>query len=797
MSSFGKFQVVGQMSRGGMAEIYLCRLTGMGGFDKEVVVKRIVPERSDDPDFVQMFLDEARVVSNLNHPNIVQVFEIGESDGLPYMAMEHVRGANLGVIIREATRQRKLHYGHAAYIGARVCEALHYAHNASSPEGDALGIVHRDVSPGNIVVSHQGIVKLLDFGVAKARGRIMETEAGTLKGKIRYMAPEQVSQAPLDQRADVFSLGVCLFELTTGGSPFGPKSTNEIGILRNIISGTIIKPSEIVPGYPSDLEEIILWAIELEVEKRCPSARVLGETLEAYLSTTGHSSSPRELSAWLQDLLPDFGAVTTRGSKVWLAGGTLGSRNTGPSGYSAVTESLGPGSSSGQYSGPRSYSRATGASPVTPPLRRGAWKGVAVAGGLVAVFVAAWLAFSRVPAPEVAVAPPPAPSAPPAADDETKMRAYLDAAEALALERRLDPAREMVKKAKDLVVASPALNIRLARVGDTVATAVLVRTATKSLEEHQWAAAMDAAKGALDLSPNETEALRVLAVARGATQPQLAVHTTPAPRGRERLGALSITTSPAGNVYVDDEPIGRSPISRRALSVGRHVVQVRAQGWKTTNTDIRVGNNETVALVLPLSPEPAAPAPPVARERPADNPAPAASTILKVVASPPPATAPPPGGDHALVPAGMVVAPPALARPVAAVAPNTPPAPPSSPAAPPPAALGSGSRVPRPTLPRTFVAKDAEQLAQMGQLVEANVVRAAGISPDFARGTTGALLRQVGFREEIYPVAMYYFLIREAALKHSSKTAAGNLASAHASGGILKLRDLPAIEPAH
>jgi serine/threonine-protein kinase len=146
--SIGKFQVIGQLGRGGMADVFVCRLQGIGGFDKEVVLKRIIPERAGDPHFVKMFLDEARLVANLNHPNIVQVFEIGEQDGIPFMAMEYVRGLTLGMIIREAHRKNKLHHGHAARLIAGICDALDHAHNATGPDGEPMNLVHRDVTPG-------------------------------------------------------------------------------------------------------------------------------------------------------------------------------------------------------------------------------------------------------------------------------------------------------------------------------------------------------------------------------------------------------------------------------------------------------------------------------------------------------------------------------------------------------------------------------------------------------------------------------------------------------------------------
>src|SRR4051794_12092515 len=173
-ASIGKFQVVGQLGRGGMADIYVCRLQGIGGFDKEVVVKRIVPERAGDPYYVRMFLDEARVAANLTHPNIVQVYEIGEHGGTPSLAMEYVKGVPLGMVARAAHKQHKVHYGHCAQIVAGICDALEYAHNAATADGEPMALVHRDVTPGNIVLSREGVPKLLDFGVAKARGRLAQ-----------------------------------------------------------------------------------------------------------------------------------------------------------------------------------------------------------------------------------------------------------------------------------------------------------------------------------------------------------------------------------------------------------------------------------------------------------------------------------------------------------------------------------------------------------------------------------------------------------------------------------------------
>ena len=185
----GKFEVLAKVSRGGMAEVYRCRLRGIGGFEKTVAVKRIRAERASDPDFVSMFLDEARLAATLNHPNIVQVFEIGEVGGDPYIAMEYVDGPTFARLVRAARRSDRLHLGHVVKILSDVAAGLHHAHTAVGARGEPLGLVHRDVSPQNILVSREGVPKLLDFGVAKANGRLTETQAGTLKGSCATWRP--------------------------------------------------------------------------------------------------------------------------------------------------------------------------------------------------------------------------------------------------------------------------------------------------------------------------------------------------------------------------------------------------------------------------------------------------------------------------------------------------------------------------------------------------------------------------------------------------------------------------------
>jgi serine/threonine protein kinase len=305
-SQIGKFEILSRISRGGMAEVYRARRRGIGGFEKVVALKRIRADRAADPEFVCMFLDEARLAANLNHPNVVQIFEIDEVDGAPYIAMEYVKGPSLALLAPRARAVGRAAPALFARIIADVCAGLHHAHTARGPADEPLGLVHRDVSPQNIVVSCDGVAKLLDFGVAKARGRLTHSRAGTLKGKLRYLSPEQLEGA-VDPRADVFAAGVCLFEATTGENPFGPEDAEEANILHTIARGCYARPSDLVPGYPPALEEIVMWAIAPDLARRCPTAQALHDALATWIAQAETRANSRELAAWIEALFPELG----------------------------------------------------------------------------------------------------------------------------------------------------------------------------------------------------------------------------------------------------------------------------------------------------------------------------------------------------------------------------------------------------------------------------------------------------------------------------------------------------------
>ena len=278
---FGKYSLLGHLATGGMAEVWLARQAGMQGFEKIVVIKRARPELTDR-DTVQRFLDEARLVATLEHPNIAQVYEIGFVNGSYFFVMEYVDGADLRRLIEAAIARRMMvPLADALYIMVHVCAALHYAHEKHDLEGHRLHIIHRDVSPSNVLLSHDGGIKVCDFGVAKAHRRTAEdTQSGVVKGKFSYMSPEQCQSKPVDHRSDVFSIGVLLYELTTLTKLFRARS--EYALLQQVVDARIPPPSARNPNYPRELEHIVLKALARDPRDRYQSAQALQLALEEF-----------------------------------------------------------------------------------------------------------------------------------------------------------------------------------------------------------------------------------------------------------------------------------------------------------------------------------------------------------------------------------------------------------------------------------------------------------------------------------------------------------------------------------
>lgn len=301
---FGNFEIIRKIAAGGMAEVYLAKHTGLGGFERLVCIKKILPHLGEQEEFIKMFQDEARIAANVIHPNIAQIYDIGEADDTYYIAMEYVRGEDLRrVYNQEVSRGRAMPGEQAAQIVMYAAAGLDYAHRQSSIDGRPLGIVHRDISPQNVLVSYDGHVKIVDFGVAKAQGKLAETRAGVLKGKYSYMSPEQASGDPIDGRTDVFALGITLYEVTTGTRLF--KRESEIETLHAVIDCDVRIPRDVNPSYDSQLEAIVLKALQKRPEDRFATAGDMERALERYLIDRGYPTGASSLADYMHDLFAE------------------------------------------------------------------------------------------------------------------------------------------------------------------------------------------------------------------------------------------------------------------------------------------------------------------------------------------------------------------------------------------------------------------------------------------------------------------------------------------------------------
>jgi hypothetical protein len=291
----GRYEVLRLLASGGMAEVFLCRLTGPGGFGRVAAVKRILPHLARSEEFVSMFLDEARIVARLHHPNVVQVYDLGVNRGQLYMAMEFLEGATSGSLLAASRDTTPLPLGLASHIVAEACAGLQAAHELRDTEGKEVGLVHRDVSPQNIFVTADGRIKLIDFGVAIVSERLARTDVGKLKGKFPYMSPEQCLGLRLDRRSDLFALGAVLYELTVGRALF--KRSSELGVVRAICDEPIIPPTRVVDGYPKALEVVVMKALARSRPDRYASAAAMHEDLVPVVRELLPGRDPAEMLA--------------------------------------------------------------------------------------------------------------------------------------------------------------------------------------------------------------------------------------------------------------------------------------------------------------------------------------------------------------------------------------------------------------------------------------------------------------------------------------------------------------------
>jgi len=298
---FGKYYLYERLAVGGMAEIYKAILYGVDGFEKKMVVKQILPQYARHREFIQMFIDEAKICVNLSHGNIVPVYELGEIEGIYFISMEHVDGKNMGELLDAGLDENKpLSVPHALFIASQILAGLDYAHRKSDERGQGLGIVHRDVSPQNILVSFEGEVKIVDFGIARAANKMHATEAGVIKGKFGYMSPEQATGKDVDARSDVFAAGILLFEMLTLERLF--HGGTDIVTIERVKRADVPTPSRTNPKLPPQLDAIVFKALARNPADRYQSAGEMRLAISRFLYQLPEEASSKTLSVYLKDL---------------------------------------------------------------------------------------------------------------------------------------------------------------------------------------------------------------------------------------------------------------------------------------------------------------------------------------------------------------------------------------------------------------------------------------------------------------------------------------------------------------
>jgi serine/threonine protein kinase len=404
----GRYELLLPIAQGGMAEVWAARLHGTRGFKKFVAIKTMLPGSIDDTRLEQMFMEEAELAARIHHPNVVGTIELGEQDGMLYLVMDWVDGEPLSYVLKQAAQHGGLPLPIAVNLIGQACQGLHAAHELPDDDGKPLGVVHRDISPQNILVTYAGTAKVVDFGIAKATHRTSGlTQDGELKGKLAYMAPEQLRGKPVDRRADLFSLGIVLYLLTTGRHPFKGDHPGET--LQNICSEVpIVAPTSLLEDYPAELEAVVLKAIQRDPDKRFSTGLQFLQALERAMPSAMEASFESTVAAFVQHISDEKG--TERRRRIRIAGDLLDHQRSEGGSDVGSASSLRAVAIDGDGSGRTRTRHGTAVQTdvfAAERRRRNAW----IAGGVAAFVGSAALAFglSRVTSEPVATgsgAPP-------------------------------------------------------------------------------------------------------------------------------------------------------------------------------------------------------------------------------------------------------------------------------------------------------------------------------------------------------------------------------------------------------
>jgi serine/threonine protein kinase len=619
-SRLGKYEIVERLATGGMAEIFLARASGMLGFQKLVVIKRILPHLASRNDFIQMFLDEARIATTLNHPNVVQTYEVGVQGKSYFLVMEYLAGEDVRSIVRACQRKQvRLPVEHALQIIIGVASGLNYAHEKRDFDGKPLDIVHRDVTPQNLIVSYDGGVKLLDFGIAKASNRINETRSGSFKGKVPYLSPEQCRGEKLDRRTDVFSLGILLYEITLQRRLF--RGDTDFQILKQIADGAVLPPRQVDPDYDPRLEAIVMKALDTDPARRFQTAREMQEALERLAHDARLRLSPLGLADFMQALFSDkvnrwaevrevddaeklerhFATVAAEREA------DLAAEEANPTELEPSTPPVGSRS-------PNSVELAPLPDPdEEPPARRAGalgWAWALAAAVLVAGGTTWFLrshAQAHLPSPAslpslVVAAPAPAAELPAPPIEEA-------AATGSVLVNTTPPGATLVLDGRTLPQRSPA---RLERVVTGGEHTLQIRLGGYASVAQRFQ--LDGGEEAtldIDLRKNGHASMHRAHEARAlpkpaavAAKPAVAAPVTPAPSPvrAEGEGTLVIASSPWCNVTIDGQARGTTPVSVKVKSGAHEVVLSNAEFHIKRSLELDVEPGQTVRKKLDFAP---------------------------------------------------------------------------------------------------------------------------------------------------------------------------------------------------
>ena len=594
MHSIGGYQVLAELGAGGMGVIYLARQVGPGGFEKLVAIKRVHPHLAHEPEVAAMFLDEARIAARIQHRNVAQVFNLGvDEDESPYLVMEFMEGAALDELVDAVGGP--LAPNMVAKIGAEAARGLHAAHTVKDLRGRELEVIHRDVSPHNIFLMFDGAVKLTDFGIARARNRLPQTDALTLKGKAAYMAPEQIRGDAIDRRVDIFALGIVLWELTTGRRLFGGKSQAES--LLAVTLGNIPQPSEYVE-CPPVLEAIILRALALEPDDRFASAKDLAVALQDFA---------RDLPAADLEALMEAKLATRRAEIALLLRNATATPppvvprvSRGVESNSGVTETS--ATSAAVATGARSPDTAAAAG---PSARRGL---LGLAGvGIFLLGMAGAFAFGTTREEEREVASMPRAAGAPAVGAESEAGSGSGAASASGTESESGSGSETeTEYGTETETETETESESESETGTETKSEPETETGPESEvgargsggrrgRRADSAMARMRMAGAMATMAAETVAAETMAAETSVSVPM------EAPRA-ELPGHLDLSAVPWARVSIDGQAAGRTPIIHRALAPGVHQIQLWAQGEGNPETlRIRIRSGETTARRVVLT----------------------------------------------------------------------------------------------------------------------------------------------------------------------------------------------------